>query len=67
MKSKLPSNLVDLRSLELYALGAGQLAITVAGFVLLGWMFDASVLKGVLPGRATMKSALSGREGINEK
>src|SRR6188768_296188 len=38
-----------------FALAVGAVAIIVGVFVLLGWMFDVSVLKSVLQGKATMK------------
>jgi hypothetical protein len=55
MPSKNSSNQFDLRYFKFFALAAGAAAITVGVFVLLGWMFDVSVFKSVLPGRVTMK------------
>ncbi|MDQ1636780.1 MAG: hypothetical protein QOF62_119 [Pyrinomonadaceae bacterium] len=61
MTSKLRFDYVDLRLFKLYALAAGHSAIMAAGFVLLGPMFDASVLKSLWSGKARMKSALKWR------
>jgi PAS domain S-box-containing protein len=43
------------RSLRLYALFAGGMAIIVGISVLVGWILDIGVLKSVLPGRVTTK------------
>jgi PAS domain S-box-containing protein len=55
MPSKQSSSHFDIRYIRFFALAVGTLAAIVGVFVLLGWMFDVSVLKSVLPGKATMK------------
>jgi two-component system sensor histidine kinase/response regulator len=55
MASKESPYPVDLRYCRLHAFAGGALAILVGIFVTLGWMLDVSLLKSVLPGRATMK------------
>ncbi|MDT4965926.1 MAG: hypothetical protein QOJ64_663, partial [Acidobacteriota bacterium] len=55
MPSKQSSSHFDHRYFKFFGLATGIVTVVVGGFVLLGWMFDLSVLKSVLPGKATMK------------
>src|SRR5258706_3083889 len=51
-----PSTPIRIASMKSFSRAASMITILVGGLVLLGWAFDISLLKSIIPGFASMKA-----------